>query len=495
MSSVSGLVNAVLSKIKVVSVAGRIANVPSIQLSPGQQIVGRDNAAIVFSSGVDGIQVTSNNMIRDVRLQVEPERRAIFTDPTIQALGEVSISNVVAVGQVQILARDKVRSGHVNVEGLDVVAADSRNRPDRPNGYGVDVLQGAFTLWNMQSDPSSVLTGRLLNISAGREGAPVLGSGVFLCGGGKGEGGRLQVTDLETGVIFSDGKIPPGTPDMITGGVIVLHGTHVDRVRNRGPVTTYGTNDMVHDLWGDVGEWIVEGAVTSHGPSGIGFVNFGTIKNLLVTAPIETHGLGARGFNEYDGMVDTAEFDRIVTFGPGAIGVQISRPVGRLIVHRGIETHGGAGDSLVKGVVKHLLAYAVSVQPGGSVMEMTVEGGMTTEGDNLTTLQVQDKVARLHVSGGIRAKGHGSDGIQVEGGTIPLVDLEITAENGVAVKLNKATITDFRNTKARGAVGDLVVESDSRVTTGAGSVEELSQGFRNSFKVSGPASLFFAKPS
>jgi hypothetical protein len=41
--------------------------------------------------------------------------------------------------------------------------------------------------------------------------------------------------------------------------------------------------------------------------------------------------------------------------------MQISQPVGEIIVQRGIETYGGVGDSLVKGVVRRLSATAFSV--------------------------------------------------------------------------------------------------------------------------------------
>jgi hypothetical protein len=51
-------------------------------------------------------------------------------------------------------------------------------------------------------------------------------------------------------------QIAPGTPDVITGGVFVVYGAVVDLVRNRGPVVTYGVNDMVLDNWGVVDHWI-----------------------------------------------------------------------------------------------------------------------------------------------------------------------------------------------------------------------------------------------
>ena len=37
---------------------------------------------------------------------------------------------------------------------------------------------------------------------------------------------------------------------MITGGVFELYGASVEEVRNRGPVTTYGVNDMVLTVGG-----------------------------------------------------------------------------------------------------------------------------------------------------------------------------------------------------------------------------------------------------
>jgi hypothetical protein len=73
---------------------------------------------------------------------------------------------------------------------LDIIAADVRAEQDRPHGYGVYVLQGALTLWNMQADKNVLLTADLVNISFGRFGSPILGSGVFV--GGAGDQGAAQ---------------------------------------------------------------------------------------------------------------------------------------------------------------------------------------------------------------------------------------------------------------------------------------------------------------
>ncbi len=318
--------------------------------------------------------------------------------------------NLCTTGVVQLLARDEVSGGHVEVENIDIVAADARGCEERPKGYGVDVIPGAFTLWNQQANTEITITADLAGLSAGRAGAPVRGSGIFVSGAG-GTGGRLVARRLETGAVYSDGGISPGTPGRITGGVFVVSGAHVDSVRNRGPVTTYGANDMVLDNWGTVDHWIADGKVTSYGPSGIGFVNFGIVNRLQVNSVIETFGQGARGFNVYAGAVSTAEFERIVTHADGAVGIQISQRVGEITVRRGIETYGGTGDSLVKGVVLRLSAIALSIKPSGSARKIVVEGGVVTHGEGVNPFELHGAVDSLHVTKGFAAEGGGFDKI------------------------------------------------------------------------------------
>jgi hypothetical protein len=257
----------------------------------------------------------------------------------------------------------------------------------------VEVVAGAFTLWNQQSDAAVSITADLTGLSAGRAGGPVRGSGIFVCGAGD-TGGRLVAQRLETGPVFSDGGIEPGTPDRIAGGVFIVHGAFVDSVHNQGPVTTYGANDMALDNWGTVDAWIAEDKITSHGPSGIGFVKFGTISRLEARSGIETFGQGARGFNVYTGTVRHCVFDRIVTHGDGAVGIQISQPVGEIIVRRGIETYGSVGDSLVKGAVTRLSAIALSIKPGGSARRIEIAGGLITHGEGVNPLELMERSTR-----------------------------------------------------------------------------------------------------
>lgn len=386
-------------------VRGALSGLPSFRLAPGQKLIGergQGQATLAFAPGIDGLELSSDNELVDIRLEASVDKRVIFNDTHIDSLGRIRLSGVSAIGQVQILARDTVRSGHVDVDGLDVIAADARAQTDKPQGFGVYVTQGAFTLWNMQADEKVVISADLKGLSAGRPVAPVLGSGIFVSGAGF-KGGRLVVPRLETGAVYSDGKIAPGTPDAITGGVFTVFSAFVDVVRNLGPVVTFGVNDMVLDNWGTVDRWIVEEKLTSYGPSGIGFVNFGVVNELKVNAPIETFGQGARGFNVYDGTVNSAEFDRITTHADGAVGIQISQPIGSLVVHRGIETFGATGDSLVKGVVVKLSAIALSVKAGGAARKIQIDGGVAANGKGIAPVELLGVVATLCISGGVKA--------------------------------------------------------------------------------------------
>ena len=394
-----------------IQLAASLSNVPSVRLLPGQTLSAADaQTAIRFASGEDGLQLSADNQVEHLSLITDPERRAIFNDTTVAHLGRLTLRRLSITGVLKLLARDQVCGGHVEAHDIDIVSADARGYQERPKGYGVEVIPGAFTLWNQQADPAVTLTADLTGLSAGRDGAPVRGSGIFVSGAGD-TGGRLIARRLETGAVYSDGGIAPGTPDRISGGVFTVYGAFVGNVRNLGPITTYGANDMVLDNWGTVDCWVAEDKITSHGPSGIGFVNFGTVNVLQVNDVIETFGQGARGFNVYTGTVQTAEFERVVTHADGAVGIQISQPVGRITVRRGIETWGGTGDSLVKGVVITLSAIALSIKPGGSIRELEVAGGLRAHGKGVDALEMHGHIETLRIDGSLAATGGGFDAI------------------------------------------------------------------------------------
>jgi hypothetical protein len=390
-----------------ITVESDMTELRTFRLPPGKTLKGAGpSVTLRFAPGEDGVQLSADDRLESLTIHTDPDRRAIFNDTQVESLGQLVLRDLSIVGTIRLLARDRIRGGHVEAENIDIVAADARGFGERPKGYGVEVIPGAFVVWNQQAGREVVLTANLTGVAAGRAGAPVRGSGIFVSGAGD-AGGRLNMGRLETRAVYSDGGIAPGTADRISAGVFVVYGAFVDQVRNAGPVTTYGPNDMVLDNWGTVGHWIAEEKVTSHGPSGIGFVNFGTLGVLEVKAPIETFGQGSRGFNVYTGTVRTADFERIVTHADGAVGLQLSQPVGDITVHHGIETYGGTGDSLVKGVVVKLAAIGLSVKPGGSARSISISGGLVTHGAGVNPLELHGSIGNLQVADGFTAAGGG----------------------------------------------------------------------------------------
>lgn len=379
VDNAEALATAINDHVPEIAIGGDLTGLSSLALRPGQALIGTTpDAALRFRAGEDGLKLSADHRLVDLTIETDAERCAISNDVDAgETLGCLEMSRLRVTGCVRLLAAGCVRAGHVEAHDVDIVFADASGWNERPSGYGVEVVPGVFALWNRHVDPMSVITAELTGLTVGRPGRPARGSGVFVGGIGA-TGGRVILPRLETATIHVDGRIAPATPDRIAGGVFVLAGGIVDVVTVQGGVTTYGQNDMVLDNWGIVDIWRVEGKVTSFGPSGVGFVNFGTIGRLEVRAPIETFGEGARGFNVYDGVVHAAEFDRVVTHGDGAVGIQISQPLGRLLVCRGIETHGGVGQSLVKGVLTPLPATGLSIKPGGRVGRIEITGGLRT---------------------------------------------------------------------------------------------------------------------
>jgi hypothetical protein len=132
-----------------IEVRGELADMPMVTLPPGVRLRGG-----TLRFGAKGVRLTRENVLEDVTVVTEPDEVAILNDTTVADLGTLTLRNVNAVGQVFLLAADNVGAGHVRVEGLTISTADVRGRVDRPRGFGVEALQGAFTLWNRQSDPA-----------------------------------------------------------------------------------------------------------------------------------------------------------------------------------------------------------------------------------------------------------------------------------------------------------------------------------------------------
>ncbi|MDO5028766.1 MAG: hypothetical protein Q4E36_05820 [Bacillota bacterium] len=418
------LTEALDSDEELIELSNSISSTSSIKLKPGQKLVGAGPNIFLSFIGTDGLGLTKDNEIANMAIQTAANRRAVYINSNEEDLGNLVLKNLTVSGMVQFLTRGKNKKTKIYVDGLDIVSADARFYPERPMKYGVNVYQGAFTIYNFNPEEGSLIEADLKDISIGRENAPVLGSGLFISGFND-ESGKVIVNNLSTGDVYSNGMIPSGQPNLITGAIFIVYGALAKNIVSKGYIKTYGTNDMVLDVWGQVDNWTVEKEVVSFGPSAIGFVNFGYVKNFKASAYIKTFGLGARGFNQYDGTIEKAQFKGIKTLGDGSIGMQFSKAVGSITIDEDVITEGSMGQTLVKGVIKTLKADAISVLENGSIDKLEIGGDLITKGDDVVGLHVdQGQIKDLVLKGQIQAGDNSKEVVVENGGSADLKDIE-----------------------------------------------------------------------
>lgn len=410
ISSFSELQAALSRGEKAIELGRTITALHSIILPAGVTLTGAKQEdgtlPMVIFINTDGFGATKDNTISDLTISTPAEKKAVYAAFTDEDAGTLTFTNLHVTGQFSVIMRLGTKKANVVMDHVDVVNADARSFLEQPQKYGVNVLQGAITLYNFNSEKDSLMTVRAENLTVGRRDAPVSGSGIFVAGFGD-DGGRMEIERLHTGAVYSVGRLAQGVADYITAAVFVLNGAHAKEVMHDGEIVTYGTNDMVLDAWGEVDDWIVNAPVLSYGPSGIGFVNFGKVKNFDASkSPFVTYGTGARGYNQYDGTVDNIHFKSVTTNGDGSIAIQVSKPIGTLTVDESIETHGSKGNSLVKGVNMELPAIALSVKDGGVIRELNVGKDIATHGDEVVSLNVDKggEITAATIGGTIRAE-------------------------------------------------------------------------------------------
>lgn len=416
----------------------------SITLPPGFALTGKDKdrSVLIFGNG-DGIALTANNRVANLTVAATPAARAIYTQTGFVDMGTLTLENLSVTGQVSIITRSGTDKLALVVDRLHIAACDARRYSEQPQKYGVNVYQGALTVYNFNGNTQSTIKASLTDISVGARNAPVFGSGIFVSGFGD-QGGWVDLDKLTTGAVYSCGMLPFGTADIITAGVFIVFGVKAKHVEHVGETVTYGVNDMVLDTWGTVGTWIAHAPVVSYGPSAIGFVNFGTVDTFVAESEIVTHGLGARGFNQYDGTVKNIRFKSIETFGDGSIGIQVSKPVGTITIDGNITTHGSIGNTLVKGANVMLPAESFSVKPGGSVEKLVVKGDLVTHGANVSTYAVEGgKVGAIDIKGNVLAHGKSSSAVLVaDQGSTPLTNVRAKADAGETLVVKGGVVTD-----------------------------------------------------
>jgi hypothetical protein len=435
VATVAALLDAVERRFDVIEVLGTICGVPRITLAPGVMLTG---GTLCF--GGKGIRLTCDNVLDDIAVVTPVDEVAVYNDLEVEDFGTLWLRQVRTIGQVAVTIGGRVRAGHLRVEGLRVDEADVRGRSDRPSGYGVEAIQGAFTLWNRSADPAVTVTADLVDIGAGTAEHPIHGCGVLVCG--VPGGGTLGVKRLRTSDIHVDGHIPPTTTDLIGGGLLVLSGAQIGQVVAAGPVTTYGHNDLAFDNWGEVAQWTVQCPVTSKGTGGSGFRNRGAITRLEFQAPLETFGHRATGFDLECGSVGDATFTTIVTHGDGAVGARIGCRLRRLEITETLCTHGGEAFAGHYPDQLPPKASALRIDAGSLVEALFVGGGIHTSGDGLATVHVDGAIGELAVGGEIRATGRGSDAVRSEERIPGLDDITLIARDGAGFVLQRETWAD-----------------------------------------------------
>lgn len=412
------LLEAVDNREEIITIERNITLDRSLILGTGTNLVGEpqenDELPTLIFQDSDGIGLIGNNSIMNLNILAPADHKAIFNSGYTENLGDFLFQNLTLTGQLSFITKVPVLFASIKLDNINILNADTRHCVEQPQRYGVNVLQGALTIYNFNSNPDSLIDFQAKDLTIGQRNNPVYGSGVFIAGFGD-HGGRVEVEILQTNEVHATGKLPFGISDIITGAIFIVNGVHAKSVIQNGETITYGVNDMVLDAWGSVDNWIVNEPVISYDPSGIGFVNFGIVKSFTINAPIETYGQGARAYNQYDGTLEKGHFSSITTFGDGSIGIQISKEVGDITIDGDISTYGGLGNSLVKGVNMKLPASALSVKNGGIVHSITVAGNIQTFGDHITSYVVDSGgiVRSLNVVGTIIADGKDSNQVSV----------------------------------------------------------------------------------
>ncbi len=260
------LQEAIRQKATSIEVEGRITDLSSLKLPSGTHLRGAGRGAeLHFREGQPGLMLSADHHVAGLRLVTDETQVALGLADDADDLGTLVISDIRTIGRVHLEA-SQARRGDLKLNDIHVEQADARLAAHRPGGFGVEVLLGGLTVYNSSKDRASQWTVEARNLSGGSKEQPLRGSGVFVFGGWfipvdadmsqapapTAEGGTIELTLLTTGEVHSDGGIPKGIGNLITGGVFVGSGVHARKVVNESTTTTYGPNDMVLDNWGKV---------------------------------------------------------------------------------------------------------------------------------------------------------------------------------------------------------------------------------------------------
>ena len=439
-----------------------LTDVPSIKLLPFQSVAGEfDGKKIEFQPGVDGFCLSKGNELKNLTIIASPERRAIYQDPDAESLATQHLHRINVCGQISFIVGDKTKKGRIDASFVHVSKASTMHFGERPNRFGVDMIQGALTIWN-RSENMSEIEVDIAHFSCGSEAEPINGSGLVIAGTDE-MMGEVKVNFLSVGNVYTKGEIGKGVADIVGAGIAVGYRVLVRHINIYGHIVCQGGNEMGIYNWGVIERGSMTDRLETHGSNGCGFINAGNINRFDFIADIETFGVGARGFYMFDGTVKDIHFNKITTHGDAACGVQFDRYIDVMSFSKGVEVFGNAINVLFADTVVKASADAISLKQGATVRLLKVTGDLISHGTDVHTICCEAAIEKMMVSGRVVATGDKSVALKVKDGYFGADNTEFVSEGYAAVEIEKAKINNCHGLVARGKAHDLLIDALSSV--------------------------------
>ncbi|MEG1617017.1 MAG: hypothetical protein RR202_09700 [Bacteroidales bacterium] len=440
-----------------------LEDVPAIKMMPFQSLVGEfDGKTIRFRSGAEGFCLTKGNELKNLRIIADPDKRVIYQDQEVENISTHHLSRLNVTGQISFILNGKFNKGRIEAGFIHVEYASMMHLNERPNRFGVDMIPGAFTIWNQRDEMNIEVEVDITHFTCGTEEKPIKGTGLLLCGSQE-KMGHVKATVVSCGHIYTKGEIGKGIADVVAAGVAVGYEVLVKNLSDYGRITCYGGNEMGIYNWGTVERWSVTDRIETHGPNGCGFINAGNVGKLTFTHEIETFGVGARGFYMFDGVLKDAHFERIVTHGDAASAIQFNRYIDRISISNGIEVFGNSLNVMFADTVVKASADAINVKYGGTVRMLKVTGDLIVHGNDARAIYNEAGIEKLLVSGKVLASGQKALALQINGGYLSADQVVFESTQWAAIQLENAKINNCRDLEAHGKEFDILIDILSSV--------------------------------
>ncbi|MGV3023748.1 hypothetical protein ACEE60_08950 [Streptococcus suis] len=162
VSNPTQLINALDNNEKEIVITRTMTFASSIYLPAGIDIKGQaqENSVLptVFFSHSDGFILKGDAKISNLTISALQDKKAISLVPqqVRDNFGQISLENLIVDGQISMIFRAPTMTAHVDTHNVLVRKADTRTYLEQPQKYGVNVLQGAYTIYNFNPDANTV---------------------------------------------------------------------------------------------------------------------------------------------------------------------------------------------------------------------------------------------------------------------------------------------------------------------------------------------------